>query len=487
MIAWALALLLVAGAAGAPQEPPAQPQPAAKSAKPKKAKKEKSEKDPSAKKPKKAKEAASQPPAPDQIVDAASAGDADVDDVEHRGAFAWRSHPTLQVGALRLAAEFKLQEDAHGSYDGSSVTAGLQPWELHRNRIGIKGKYGKKVDFEVEYELTEKELTEKDILLGLTPKSQWKDVDVNLAYFKNAQVTAGKFKIPFSLDELTGVTHNDFVYRSLGALYLAPGRDIGAMLHGSFWKHGLRYEGGVFQHDGDNAKSKKIEGGDATLAGRLVFRPLRKASPLLDAFEVGAATSFSRLSDDSFRPNGLRIRTVLTQDTFFQPVYVKGRRERYEGDFDWTVRRAAIRGEYFHVTDTRWGQSYTNADLPDARYRAWYLTGTFTLTGENKQRPLRPINDLFDGGIGAVEVAARVERIWGDSISGADDPFANPRAETILPSGERALTLGVNWTLNRFMKVQFNAIREQVEDADRNPVPNGAAFWSKIVRLQLVL
>src|SRR5262249_28154492 len=161
-----------------------------------------------------------------------------------------------------------------------------------------------------------KELTEKDILLGLTPQSQWKDVDLNYSYFKNAQFTVGKFKVPFSLDETTGVTHNDFIYRSLGAIYLAPGRDIGTMLHGSFWKHGLRYQGGVFQHDGDNARSKKIQGGGATLAGRIEFRPLRKVSPIFDAFEIGTATTFSRLSDDSFRPNGLRIRTPLTQDTF---------------------------------------------------------------------------------------------------------------------------------------------------------------------------
>ena len=480
MIAFALAALLVAGAA-APQDPPPATQ-----TKEKKEKKEKADKKPKgAKKAKKAAASDEKSPAPDEVVDAASAGY--IDDVEHHGTFAWRAHPTIQIGSLRLAGEFKLQEDGHASYDGAGAIAGLQPWEFHRNRIGVKGKYGKKIDFEIEYELTEKELTEKDILLGLTPKSQWKDVDLNYSYFKNAQVTLGKFKIPYSLDELTGVTHNDFIYRSLGALYLAPGRDIGTMMHGSFFKHGLRYQGGVFQHDGDNAKSKKIQGGDATLAGRVVVRPLRKLSPIFDAFDVGTAMTFSRLSDDSFRPNGLRIRTVLTQDTFFEPVYVKGRRERYESDFDWTLHRASFRGEYFHVSDTRWGQSYINTDLPDAHYHAWYLTTTYTLTGENKQRPLRPINDIFDGGIGALEVAARVERIWGDSAPGNDDPFANPRAEVILPSGEKAVTLGVNWTLNRFIKIQFNAIREQVEDADRNPVPNGAAFWSKVLRFQLVL
>jgi len=470
VIAIALALLLVAGDAVPQQDPPAPPAKVKKSGKPKKSKKPKADE-----------------PAPDAVTDVAESGETDGQDVEHPGAFAWRTHPTLQYGPVRLAAEFKLQEDGHSSYDGADVTAGLQPWEFHRNRVGLKGKVGRKIEFEIERELTEKELTGQDVQLGLTPKSQWKDVDANVAYFKNAQVTAGKFKVPFSLDELTGVTHNDFVYRSLGANYLAPGRDIGVMVHGSFLKHGLRYQGGVFRHDGDNAQSKKIAGGDATIAGRLVFRPLRQVSPIFDAFELGTATAFSRLSDDSFRPNGLRARTVMTQDTFFQPVYVKGRRTRYEADVDWTLHRAAIRGEYFHVTDTRWNQSFLGANLPDARYRAWYLTGTWTVTGENKQRPLRPQKDLFDGGIGAVEVAARIERIYSDSVGGADEPFANPRAETILPSGDRALTLGVNWTLNRFMKVQFNAIREHVEDVDRNPAPNGAAFWSRVIRLQLVL
>jgi phosphate-selective porin len=482
MIAAAFVLLLLTGA-GAPQDAPPET-PKATVEKPKKEKKPKKAK--GEKKARKAR-AADEEPAPDAIVSAAHAGESDADDGEHGDWFSWRAHPTVQFGKLRLAGEFKLQEDAHTSYEGSGVIAGLQPWEFHRNRVGVKGKFGKKIDFEVEYELTEKELTEKDILLGLTPKSQWKDVDLNYSYFKNAQLTVGKFKIPFSLDELTGVTHNDFIYRSLGALYLSPGRDIGAMVHGSFFKHGLRYQGGVFQHDGDNAKSKKIEGGDATIAGRVVIRPLRTVSPIFDAFEVGTSTTFSRLSDDSFRPNGLRIRTVLTQDYLFEPVYVKGRRDRYESDFDWTIRRAAIRGEYFHVTDTRWGQSYLDTNLPDAHYHAWYLTGTYTLTGENKQRPLRPMEPVLGGGFGAVEVAGRIERIWADSALGSDEAFANPRAEVILPSGEYALTLGVNWTLNRFVKIQFNAIREQPMDADRDPVASGASFWSKILRFQLVL
>ena len=77
--------------------------------------------------------------------------------------------------------------------------------------------------------------------------------------------------------------------------------------------------------------------------------------------------------------------------------------------------------------------------------------------------------------------------MWFDSAGGLDTPFRNSRAETIYPEADRALTLGVNWTLNRFVKIQVNGIREQVEDPKRNPVPNGAAFWSRVFRLQFVL
>jgi len=77
--------------------------------------------------------------------------------------------------------------------------------------------------------------------------------------------------------------------------------------------------------------------------------------------------------------------------------------------------------------------------------------------------------------------------MWFDSAGGTDAPFRNSRSETIFPTGDRALTLGVNWTLNRFVKIQVNGIREHVEDPERNPVPGGAAFWSRVIRFQFVL
>lgn len=396
----------------------------------------------------------------------------------------WKQHPSVRFGSvLRLDFQAKFQEDGHAAYAGAT----LDPWEIHRNRIGVEGRLGKDIEFEVERELTEKELTDKEVVAGVQSGSHWKDVNVNLTFVKNAQVQIGKFKIPFGLDQLTGVSHNDFVFRSLGASYLAPARDIGVMVHGRFLKRGLNYWAGVFRHDGDNARSKKVQGGDETLAARVSGTPFRRLG--VNGLELGTAMTVSRLTDESFRPNGLRGRTVLTQDTFYEPVYVKGHRRRWEMDADWTAGPVSARTEYTWVYDDRLGQGLGDNDLPDARARSWYASGTWILTGEKKERPVKPDGELLQGGFGAVEVSGRYERLWYDSAGGGSlaDASRTPRAEVILPAAERVVTVGVNWTLNRWVKLQVNVIREHVEDADRNPVPNGAAFWSRVLRLQFVL
>ena len=459
--------------------------------KPKKAKKDDQTAGKKDKKGKKAKKSKKDTPAPDETIDPQT-------DAASKGArLAWKQHPSFRVGSwFRMDYDMKIQEDGRAAYEGirsctdATPTNCFVPWEMHRSRVGISGYATKKIEYEVEYELREKELTEKDIKNGVTPKSQWKDANLNFTYFNNAQVRVGKFKIPFSLDELTGITHNDFIFRSLGATYLAPAHDIGVMVHGRFFKRGLNYWAGGFRHDGDNAQSKKIRGGDETLAGRLTGAPLRAAGETLGNLQVGTSFTISKLSDDSFRPNGLRGRTILTQDYFWEPLYVKGNRRRWGVDGDWSAGPVSARAEYTLQLDTRNGQGLGGEDLPDARARAWYASATWLLTGESKKRPVAPDNDFLQGGFGAIELAARVERIWFDSL-GSGAVYRSPRAEFVQPEGDRAVTLGLNWTLNRFTKVQFNAIREQLENRTLNAaLPEGfpaGAFWSRLVRFQLVI
>jgi len=385
--------------------------------------------------------------------------------------FVWRDHPSLRAGRnFRLDFQAKLQFDGRRPGD---EPADFDTYELHRARVGVDGELFRHIEFSLERELTEREAETVS-----TSKSAWKDAWVEANYTSAAQVRVGKFKIPFGLEQLTGISNLDFVYRSLSASYLAPARDVGVMVHGRFFDRGLNYSVGVFRQDGENARSSSIEGGDETAAVRVTGTPFRKAHALERA-EVGAAVAVSRLSAVSIRPNGLRGRSVMSRYVFYEPVFVGGLRRRFETDFDWSFGPGGARAEYTHVLDNRDQQGLADQDLTDARARSWYASGSWVITGEEKERPVKPRRKA-----GALEVVGRYERIRFDSAGGLEPAVRNPRATLIFPSGERVLSLGLNWYLNRWVKLQVQTMREQALDPERSAVAGGKAFWSPVFRLQ---
>jgi phosphate-selective porin len=110
------------------------------------------------------------------------------------------------------------------------------------------------------------------------------------------------------------------------------------------------------------------------------------------------------------------------------------------------------------------------------------------MTGEIKADGLAvPRRPLFRGGIGAVEFAARLERLTFGSAADDRAPSAAPRAEVIEGNSDRVETAGVNWYMNRWMKVQFNIIHDTVRDPSQGPNPDRAGFWSHVLRFQLSL
>ena len=396
----------------------------------------------------------------------------------------WNDRPSLRVGR-----QFRL--DFIGKFQWDSRRAGDDPAdfatrEIQRARIGVDGEFLDHFRFNIERELTERELEGE--VEGSRRSEAWKDVYLQVDYTDAARVRVGKFKIPFSLEQLTSISDLDFPYRSMGASYIAPARDVGVMVTGRFFDEKLTYAGGVFRHDGDNARSRNALGADETGAVRVTVAPFRRpGESALDQLEIGTAFTVSALANDAQLPNGLRGRTLMSHYVFFEPVFVNGRRHRYEIDADWHWESVGARAEFLESRDTRDGQGLLDNDLPPARARSWYVSGAYVITGEEKNWPVTPRAEVTRGGWGAVEIVARYERLWFDSAGGTDEPFRHPRAETILPAGNRALSTGVNWYLNRWVKLQLHGIREELEDPERNPRPDGAPFWSTIFRVNCVL
>jgi phosphate-selective porin OprO and OprP len=405
------------------------------------------------------------------VVLARDAGTVQKKDEKKYPTFELNDHPSIVFGKgthLDFRARFSADYDeSDASTDDPEERSAL---DLGKKRLGISGEIKNVIEFQIEAELTETD--------------PWRDVYGEVKYFDYARVRGGKFKIPFSLDENTGASRLDFLYRSLASTHLAPGRDQGVMVHGRVWKKLIGYEAGFFQHDGKNARTSnpdKVYGGDTT-AGRVTIEPLRNQKDAIGDLSFGVA--FTR-SDVPEGISGVRGQTVLEQTFFSGSDYpVNGPRKRTGIEMQFLPGPASIKAEWMRLETERRGESVEDTDLSPIVGEGWYVSGTFALTGEKKSRVDRPKKPLFQGGFGAVEVAARVESLEFKSGSSSEQGSRSPRADTILGNRDQVTTLGVNWYINRFLKVQANFIREKLDDPSQGPLPSKASFNSQMIRIQ---
>jgi phosphate-selective porin OprO/OprP len=388
--------------------------------------------------------------------------------------FRWDEHPSLHFGkGTRIDFRARFQGDVRESdalLDAAEENSGL---DIARRRVGIAGEIRNAVDFQVEAELGNDE--------------PWRDVYANYRQHTAVQVQGGHFKLPFSLDENTSATNLDFVYRSRAASQLAPGRDLGVMVHGRLLDRALTYEAGIFNHDGRNARtadSDRVYGG-RTLAARVTFQPFRAEENWKSDLQIGAAFTGSPL-EEGF--SDLRGRTALNMRFYRPDTWVDGNRRRIGAELRWRPGPFSVKAEYMRVTDERRGESVDDTDLSPAIAAGWYVSGTCALTGEAKAKGLGvPRRPFLRGGPGVIEVAARVERLGFGSAATGESGSDGPRAEVIAGNSDRVETLGVNWYANRWIKIQFNILHDTLRDPSQGPLPDRTGYWSRVLRFQLSL
>jgi phosphate-selective porin OprO/OprP len=385
--------------------------------------------------------------------------------------FEWDNRPSVRYGDLvRIDARARFTTDLRqsGASLGDSDTS---RFDIARRRVGISGEIRRVADFQVERELA--------------GEGRWRDLYLDYRGFDGVNVQAGQFKLPFGLDENTSSTNLDFVYRSRAAA-LSPGRDPGVMAHGRV--RTLQYEAGVFTRDGDNGLDDYTRRATSwTPAGRLVLQPFRASESVLEDLQAGIAFTSSEVPL-SFAD--LRGPSAVGQPFFRQEFGVQGMRRRVGVEMRWRPGPYSVQSEFVRLTSERRGQSVTDADLPPLVAAAWYVSGTWIVTGEEKARGAdEPNRPLFAGGFGSVEFAARVEAVRFSS-SGDGPPTFGPRAEAMLHR-DRAVTLGVNWSPNRWIRLQANLVRDTMTVPDGGMDPSEplalSSFWSRVVRLRFAM
>ena len=386
-------------------------------------------------------------------------------------------HPSWSPSpAITLDFKARIESEVRTATPALGLDQGQVEWQ--DRRIGVEGTAFKRITFEVSRELSD----DFEAAQGLSEKTAWKDAYVDLRVSKALNIEGGRFKLPFGREETTGETNLDFVHRSLAARVLSPGRDVGIMAHGRLFDRRVSYEAGYFTRDGDNGRTSQTQGGREAVVARLEFRPFASfAKGALAPLEVGVAVADSQVDNRL----GIRGRTVLGDGIFFDRVYVNGQRRRIGFDAAWERGPGSVSAEYITSSDERKAMGFDGDDLPSVDAKAWYVAGTWAFTGERKHGRLEPRHDLLRGGFGAVELSARVEELRFAAATYPTVRFGFPAAAALSGNADRVITLGLNWYLNHYVKLQGNLVRESIEDPVRSPAPAaGGRFLSPVLLLQ---
>jgi phosphate-selective porin OprO/OprP len=387
----------------------------------------------------------------------------------------WNNRPRLGYGEhFRMDVRFKTQLDLNRVSDEADDDDDVPTALFQRTRVGIEGTFHRDLEYELDAELTES-------------RNMLRDAFLNYRRIRPLQFQAGQFRIPFGREQNTSSTNLDFVFRARPATLLAPGRDVGMMLHGRVWDRRFHYQAGVFREDGVIPLGQDdFGGGGATWVARVRNKPssLVKLPRFLGDLEIGVAAALSRLPEGLF---SLRGRTTYLE-TFFDRVHVNGRRTRSGAELEWKRGPFSVQGELIRSRDQRLGQSVRGLDLPDLVAQGWYLQGAWVITGEKKDGgvvPRRPF--LQDGGWGAVELAVREEYLGFRSAVRTGPAIVSTRAANIAAASDRAWTFGVNWFATRHVKIQVNAIRERVDEPRPGIGTSRALFWTQVCRIQFAM
>ncbi|HEX3147757.1 MAG TPA: porin [Gemmataceae bacterium] len=352
----------------------------------------------------------------------------------------------------QVQTDYRQAQDEHDALD-------LPGFSIRRARLGIEATVFEHYEYRFLPEFGQGNIRLQDAYL-------------NIHYWNEVQFEAGKFKQPFSYEQLIQDRFVPFMERSL-IDQLVPARDIGLMLHGTKLfddriDYGASIYNGVINGDSDTDRNKEA-------AGRIAVRPLRALGlpDWAEPIQLGIAGTFGN-DRGVLAPNPLRTPAGVPWFQFLPTVRPDGTRTRWSPEVAYFYGPLGFAAQYYDESQELLAPAAKKlpATVVDVRYRGGYAMGTLLLTGETRTTysqaimPLAPF-DPREGcyGPGAWELVGRVS--WLDLS--ANDPAAFGRLMDPLRSATRAteLTVGFNWYLNGWVRLLFNYEHAQFNNGVR--------------------
>lgn len=146
--------------------------------------------------------------------------------------------------------QFRWTGDDKEDFDGDSSGSGVghedgfsSSFSIPRIRLYAQGTVFKTwIGYKFEYEFSN---TNTD------GSNKVKDAYVDVTRLRMASVRMGQYKVPFSVQELTSDTRQEFIERAITNLKFAAGRDQGVMLWGATADKRFGYQAAVFNGGGE--------------------------------------------------------------------------------------------------------------------------------------------------------------------------------------------------------------------------------------------
>lgn len=245
-------------------------------------------------------------------------------------------------------------------------------FDVRRARLYVKGHYGDWA-YKAQFNIAESDGADggnaEDLYIRYT------------GFGKAANITVGKQKEPFGLEEQTSSKDISMLERSAMTEAYAPGRSGGIQLHGkgSMWTYGL----GWFEALGDGSD----DFGSTALTGRVTVAPIMSDDMVL---HLGAGFSTREATEDELDPD-----------------YV-GDIDIYNVELAFAAGPFHVQGEYFDFEED--GNDVIDDQDGDGYYvqAGWIITGESRPYKDGKFKRVKPSTSA-----GAWEVVVRYEDGFG--------------------------------------------------------------------------
>ncbi len=346
-------------------------------------------------------------------------------------------------------------------------------FDVRRGRLIFQGRLTRHFSFGMEYEFQGNET--KNLV----------DAYGEAKLYGPHALRFGQFKEPFSLEWQSRDKALYFAERSIG-YSLTPKRDIGLMLHGSFFGESIHYATGLFNGDGVDGSAAGNEHDDPEIACRFVVYPFKHTGlKLLNQLQFGGAATYANIDlanvDIEIKGTGMAGTNkniyTLGHDTKFGVLQDVKNRIRVAAEGAWAIGPVAFIGEYiqFKYNDLE----PAGEPAQDTNLGSWYISALYFLTGEKvllsegKIKPVYP-NRFFnpeEKTWGAICLAARYEQFTGDKDWILEEALISVHKAD-------AVSLALSWVLYPMHRIILDYTYTDFSDPIRSRVlPDGTVQY----------